>query len=121
MSFPLRRFSFLTKAVRDPLTAFARLPTSREYVVRDAWHLRHLTTLAHFRRGSRCLAAHDGGVDLGEEVCHQRFAFFVYHQIIHGAVPSRNIAVDADSESQDDFPWHAATVKGRLLSVNRNE
>src|ERR1035441_9937743 len=56
------------------------------------------------------LAAHDGGVDLGEEVGHDRFAFFVDHKIIDGAVAARNIAVDADSESQDDFPWHAEIV-----------
>jgi hypothetical protein len=56
--------------------------------------------------------------DNAEEVCHQRCSFFVYNQVIHGAVPSRNIAVEADSESQDDFSWHAAIVNGRSLTVN---
>src|SRR5882762_2632016 len=109
---PLLRISAVAAAVMRPMmvvsiyfesVAFARLPTSREYVVGDARHLRNLAALAHFRRGSRCHAAHDGGVDVGEEVHHQRFAFFVQDQKIHGPIPPRNIAVKGDSESEDDF------------------
>src|SRR5208282_160313 len=101
--------------------AFARLPSSRNYVVAHARHLGDLATLAHFHPAYRGLAAHDGGIDLGKEVRHHRFTFFVDDEIIHSTVPPSNIPVDADSEPEDDFSGHAATVKGRLLSVNRNE
>ncbi len=90
--------------------ALARLPTSREYIVRDAGHVGDLATLAHFGGRSRSLSAHDGGVDVGKEVGHDGLPFFVDHQIVHRAVAPRNIAVDADSESEDDFPGHAAIV-----------
>jgi hypothetical protein len=56
---------------------------------------------AQFRRHSGRLAAHDGGVDLGEEVCHRRLPFLVQDQKIHGAVPPRDIDAKADSESKD--------------------
>src|SRR6202035_1154517 len=91
--------------------AFARLPSSRNYVVGDARRLGHLTTLAHFHHAHRGLAAHDGGIDLGKEVGHHRFTFFVDDEIIHSTVAPRNIPVDADSESQNDFSRHAATVR----------
>jgi hypothetical protein len=67
---------------------------------------------AHFRPACRSLAAHDSGIDLGEEVRHQRFSFFVYDQKIESTIPPRNITVKAYSESKDDFPWHAAIVNG---------
>jgi hypothetical protein len=38
------------------------------------------------------------------------FAFLVDDQKIEIAVSPRYVAVEADSESQDDFPWHAAIV-----------
>ena len=83
--------------------AFAGLPTSREDIGGHAGHVGDPSTLAHFGGGSGCFAAHDGGVDLGEEVRHQRFTFLIDDQKIQSAVPPRNIAVDADAESQDDF------------------
>src|SRR5580658_1529026 len=101
--------------------SFARLPSPRNYVVGHARHVGNLATLAHFHPAHRGLAAHDGRIDLSKEVGHHRFTLFVDDEIIHSAVAPRNIAVDADSESEDDFSRHAATVKGRLLSVNRNE
>jgi hypothetical protein len=98
--------------------AFARLPSPGNYVIGHAQRVGHLATPAQFRHRCCGLAADDGGVDPGEELGHQRFTFFVNDQKIDSTVPPRNIAVEADSESQDGFSWHAAIVNGRSPTVN---
>jgi hypothetical protein len=90
--------------------AFARLPSPRDNVVGHARRVGDLAALAHLHPRCRGLAAHDGGIDFGEEVRHHRFPFLVDDQKIDSAIPPRNIAVYADSESQDDFSCHPAIV-----------
>src|SRR4029077_14694034 len=97
-----------------------RLPSPRDYVIRHARRLGDLSTLAHFRRGSCGFTAHDRGIDLGEEVCHQCFTFFVDDQKIEVAVAPRNITVKADSETKDDFSWHGAIVGRRVTCSQEN-
>jgi hypothetical protein len=56
-----------------------------------------------FTPASSGLAAHDCGINLGEEVRHHGFTFFVDDQKIEIAVAPRNITVKADSESRITF------------------